>query len=152
LGETCREFHFRIALDVSYPMQAALGMLTPAVTAQSLGGPPPGTNAGWLFNIDAPNVQITRILEMLPDPSLMEKPADDTNGEGFPSSVGFALRLVETEGRYRSATLRCFKTPTRARQRDANGLTIAELKVIDDGVHVELSGYEIADIELRFGE
>ncbi|MGE3315755.1 MAG: hypothetical protein AB7O26_11635 [Planctomycetaceae bacterium] len=151
-GETRRKFRFRIAVDASYPMLAAIDALSPPIVVPTAGGPPRAGNAGWLFNLDAPNVQITRILEMLPDPSLMETPGDDTNSEGIPSSRGFALRLVETEGRYRSAILRCFKTPSRARQRDANGLTIAELKVIDDGVHVELSGYEIADIELRFDE
>lgn len=151
-GETRRRFQFRIAVDASYPMQCAISSLTPPLVVAVSTGPPRAGNAGWLFHLDAPNVQITRILEMLPDPSLMEPPANDTNGDGFPSSRGFAVRLIETEGRYRSAVLRCFKTPSSARQRDANGLTIAELKVIDDGVHVELAGYEIADIELRFDD
>ena len=61
------------------------------------------------------------------------------------------LRLVETEGR----PIRCtaalpFRTPVRARQRDLNGKTICELSLDGDAVLVDLTSFEVADIEIRF--
>ena len=37
-----------------------------------------------------------------------------------------------------------------ARQRDFQGRTLAELPIEGDGVRVDLTAHEIADIELRF--
>jgi len=150
-GETRRRFQFRVAIDASYPMQAALDALSPAVVVPTTAGPPRTGAAGWFFHLDASNVQILRVLELVRDPST---PASEEHAAGrpVPSSRGFALRLVETEGRYRSGTLRCFKTPTSARQRDLRGTTVAHLKIIDDGVHFELAAYEIADLELHFAD
>jgi hypothetical protein len=62
------------------------------------------------------------------------------------------LRLLETEGRNRQVKLRCFRTPTHARQRDFRGRTIAELKIEDDSILVDFTPYEIVEVELRFGE
>jgi alpha-mannosidase len=63
---------------------------------------------------------------------------------------GLALRLVETEGRPVRARLRCFRSPARARQRDLAGNTICELTTDGDAVLVDLSAFEIADIEVQF--
>ena len=68
----------------------------------------------------------------------------------LPDAFGFAVRLQETEGRHRSTTLRCWRTPSMARQRDFEGRTLAELPIEGDGVRVDLTAHEIADIELRF--
>ena len=68
----------------------------------------------------------------------------------LPDGFGFGVRLQETEGRHRSTTLRCWRTPIMARQRDFEGRTLAELPIEDDGVRVDLTAHEIADIELRF--
>ncbi len=151
-GETRRRFQLRVAFDVNYPMQAAMNALTEPVVVATKTGPPRTGSTGWFFHIDASNVQILRVMELVRDPSLFNEAPLSSGPEGPPASKGFALRVVETEGRYRSATLRCFRTPTRARQRDLQGRTVAELRIIDDGVPIELAGYEIADIELQFGE
>jgi len=60
------------------------------------------------------------------------------------------LRLVETEGRPVRARLRCFRTPKTARQRDFQGQTIYELAIDGDAVLIDLTAFEIADIEVRF--
>ncbi len=67
-----------------------------------------------------------------------------------PAECGCALRLVETEGRPVRARLRCFRTPKTARQRDFTGQTIYELAIDGDAVLVDLTSFEIADIEIRF--
>ncbi len=67
-----------------------------------------------------------------------------------PRGCGLALRLVETEGRPVRARLRCFRTPSGARQRDFTGNTICELTTDGDAVLVDLTAFEIADIEIQF--
>ena len=86
-----------------------------------------------------------------PEPTFEETVAEDAyDRPTLPDAFGFAVRLQETEGRHRSTTLRCWRTPTMARQRDFQGRTLAELPIEGDGVRVDLTAHEIADIELRF--
>ena len=170
--ETERKFRFTIALDQDYPMQAALDALSAAVVAPTRTGPPKSGAAGWFFHLAARQVQI---VQMLP---LRERPADQAEAVGThkthttyesqlpesttdqagpagdagasPRSCGCALRLVETEGRPVRARLRCFRTPTGARQRDLIGNTICELTTDGDALLVDLTAFEIADIEIQF--
>lgn len=130
-GETRRRFRFAIAIDQPYPLQAALDAMSPAISVPTAGGPPQGASTGWLFHLSAPNVQLTRILP-----------------GGEPS--GFALRLLETEGRRKTIKLHCFRTPTSARQRDFRGETIQTLTITGDAVQVEVAPYEVCDVELQY--
>lgn len=151
--ETERVFRFAIALNQDYPMQSALDALCPAVLVPTQGGPPRGGPAGWFFHLATRQVQI---LQMLPVMSVAPKPGDEageaSNAAAQPSPIrcGCALRLVETEGRPTRARLRCFRTPAWARQRDFAGQTICELSIDADAVLVDLTSFEIADIEIRF--
>lgn len=152
-----RKFQFVVALDQSFPMQAALDALSPAVVVPTKRGPPKSGTAGWFFHLATKQVQI---LEMLP---LMEIPVGETVGVpasagagqppegGTPArECGLALRLVETEGRPVRARLRCFRAPVKARQRDFVGKTISDLAIDGDAVMVDLNSFEIAEIEIRF--
>ncbi len=67
-----------------------------------------------------------------------------------PTGRGFALRLIETEGRHKRVSLTCFQTPATARQRDFQGRTVTDLTVEDEKVRIDMTPYEIADVELRF--
>ena len=60
--------------------------------------------------------------------------------------------LIETEGNVKPVKLRCFRRPTFARKRDFRGETISELVIEGDAVLIEMTAYEIVDVELRFGE
>ena len=60
--------------------------------------------------------------------------------------------MIETEGIHRSVKLRCWKSPVSARQRDFHGKTIVELPIEEDAVLIEMSQYEIAEIEIQFEE
>ena len=142
-GETQRRFRFTVAIDQSYPLEAARDLTGPVYVIPTEGPPRSGTT-GWLFHLDARNVQLQRILEVsesIPD-------AEEVSGS---HGSGFALRLVETEGRKRKALLRCFRSPIYARKRDFLGQTIRELALEGDAVLVEMAAYEIAEVELRFG-
>jgi alpha-mannosidase len=67
-----------------------------------------------------------------------------------PDGCGCGVRLIETEGRPVRVRLRCFRTPTSARQRDFTGHTQHALSIDGDAVLVDLSAHEIAEVELRF--
>ncbi len=148
-GETKREFRFVIAVDVNYPMQAAIDVLTPVAVVPTELRPRGGTS-GWFFHLNAKNVQISRIFPLCEgsdgDLELWEQHDRPAAGSG----TGFALRLMETEGRSRYVAINCFKTPTSARQRDFRGLPVSDLKIEDDKVLIDMAGYEIVDVELRF--
>lgn len=157
--ETERRFRFTIAVDQDYPMQAALDALVPAVVIPTEKGPPKSGTAGWFFHLATKQVQILQVLPLVDEPP---PPEPDAGGGDLPAAVtalaapatssgcGCALRLIETEGRPIRARLRCFRTPLRARQRDMTGKTICELSLDGDAVLVDLTSFEIADIEIRF--
>ncbi len=149
-GETQRTFRFDICLDENYPMQAALDGLTPPTVLPSTRGPRGGAQTGWFFNVDAKSVQLLDILPLREPPSPDLAEWDRSEVETTPTGNGFALRLVETEGRAVRVKLRCFRDPVEARQRDFAGRTISDLTVEGDTVFVDMTGFEIADVELRF--
>jgi alpha-mannosidase len=149
-GETARRFRFGIAVDRDYPMQSALNALVPPVVLETSNGPPAAGRSGWLFHLDAKNVQIVQILP-LQEPEPGDEEADNVSAEEH-RGYGFRLRLCETEGRQRPAQLRCFRTPTFACQRDFRGRQIATLRIVDDAVYLEPTAYEIVELELRFGD
>jgi alpha-mannosidase len=150
-GETARRFRFDIAIDRDYPMQSALDALVAPVVLETPNGPPPAGRSGWLFHVDAKNVQILQILP-LQEPEAGDEEGDFSAEENQNRGYGFRLRLCETEGRQRPAQLRCFRTPTYACQRDFRGRRIAALRIVDDAVYLEPAAYEIVELELRFGE
>lgn len=144
-GETKREFTFSIAVNQNFPMQMAKNVMVPAGQLSSLVGPPRMGVSGWLFHVSASNVQLTRIMD------LAHLEENSTHGVSE-VQTGFAVRLIETEGIHRSIKLRCWKSPISARQRDFHGKTIVELPVEEDAVLIEISQYEIAEIEVHFEE
>ncbi len=149
-GETQRNFRFDIVLDHSYPLQAALDAMTPAAVLPCPAAPSNGATSGWFFNIDAKNVQVVDILPLRDAPV---DPVDDWDHPEPPAPVegdGLAVRLVETEGRASQVRLRSFKNPRYARQRDFQGRTITDLTIEGDAVFIDMTAYEIADVELRF--
>lgn len=142
-GETKREFSFSIAVNQNYPMQSAKNVMVPAGQFSSQVGPPRMGVAGWLFHVSASNVQILRIMDLV-------HPEDGSLHTVSENQTGFAVRLIETEGVHRSVRLRCWKSPVSARQRDFHGKTIVELPVEEDAILIEMSQYEIAEIEILF--
>lgn len=143
-GETKREFAFSIAVNQNYPMQMAKNVMVPAGQVRSTVGPPLMGEKGWLFHVDASNIQLTRLMDL--------KTSEQDTLEEDEKNSGFAVRLLETEGIHRSVKLRCWKSPVSARQRDFQGKTVVDLPVEGDAILVEMSQYEIAEIEILFEE
>ncbi len=67
-GEKTQAFDLAIGLDREYPMQTALGMVTPAPVTATTQGPPHVGAEGWLFHLDAPNLLLTSFRPAPPSP------------------------------------------------------------------------------------
>ncbi len=131
-------------------MQAALDFMVPVGIVSTSQGPPRNGNSGWFFHLNAKNVQILRIMGLAHESPQNQEAWEQHDYEQLPPGDGFALRLLETEGRHRQVKLRCFKTPTSARQTDFQGRTITDLQIVDEHVIIEMTAYEIVDVEMRF--
>ncbi len=174
-GETRQHFRCVVSVDDAFPMERSRDIfdrLEPVMVSEG----PDQPSSGWFFHIDSRNVQITRLMPLTAatpspeeaktgggelDPSTTdvdETPITDADGagggaDGGPGQrcePGVTLRLRETEGRACTARLRCFRTPARARQCDLLGKPLTDLVIDADVVIVELTAYEICDVEIGF--
>jgi alpha-mannosidase len=150
-GETRRHFKFTIAVDAAYPLEAAWNAMTPVAIVPTESGPPRAGTSGWFFHLDARNVQLTRVLDLI-DPVNDSLATGESDTMPLPAGPGFAVRLVETEGRSRRVRLQAYRQPIYARKRDFLGQTLTELTLEGDAVLVDLNAFEVVDVELRFGQ
>jgi alpha-mannosidase len=144
-GETQRRFRTTIVLDQPYLLEATRDVQTPVFVQPTTAGPPRSGTSGWFFHLDARNVQLLGLHDVA-------QPAASDHDEPQPwrTQPGFAVRLLETEGQPRLVKLRTFRQPLFARTRDLRGETRRELPIEGDAVLIDLTAYELADVELRF--
>jgi alpha-mannosidase len=128
-----RQFTFGIGLDVKYPLTEALALLSGPVTVDRAPAPHSGTT-GWLAHVDAKNVLITSL-----------QPLVESN-----KVVGFAMKLLETEGRPAKAALRTFRSLASGQVVDAAGATLRELTMEEGKVRVDLTPHEWVWLRARF--
>lgn len=132
-GETARSFRLGIGVDLTHAVPAALGFLAPEhVHAEK--APPPSTDTGWLFHVDAKNVIATHWEPLLRDGQV----------------AGFRVRLLETEGRRSEAHLRSFRPVASARKVDFQNEQPTELPVADDKITIDLKAHEWVQVEAEF--
>lgn len=150
-SETQRKFRFTIAVDQAYPMQAALDAMTPLMAIPTTQGPPRSGGTGWFLHLNVRNVQIMQLSDLLANP-VEQVDAWDTmvTSPTIKPGEGFAVRLLETEGRPVRCQLKCFQTPKSARQRDFQGRTVTDLTIREDTVIIDMVANEIAELELRW--
>ncbi len=149
--EDQRRFQFTIAIDAPYPLEAAWNATTPLAAIPIESGQPRMGTTGWFFHVDGRHVQITQVLDTH-DREQKISPLEEVEHQTVPNDPGFAVRLVETEGRSKPVKLRCFRRPTYARKRNFLGETIAELNIEGDAVLIDMMSYEIVDVEMRFSD
>ena len=90
-------FDLGLALDRDYPMQAAVGMISPLAVVPTTKGPPHIGPTGWLFHVDSPNLLLVNL-----------RPVAD-------GSRGFVATFLETSGLHGGvAELRCVRDPAGA--------------------------------------
>jgi alpha-mannosidase len=131
-GETTRTFELALGLDREYPMQTALGLITPVTVVPTAKGPPHVGSAGWLFHLDAPNVLLTK---MWPDAN------DDA----------VLFRFLECHSHLVQAELRCVRNPVRASAVDASGSVFNDANVSGDGVLFEAAAGDLVQLRVEFG-
>jgi alpha-mannosidase len=136
-GEQTQTFDLAIGLDRDYPMQTALGLVTPTPVAAMTQGPPHVGTEGWLFHLDAPNLLLSCL-----------RPAA-SNGEGGGAN-GIVARLLEIGGFGGQAELRCVRDPQRAQLLDASGASQMDVSTQDDAVLLDVGRHDLLQLRVDF--
>jgi hypothetical protein len=131
-GESARGFDLGLGVDREYPMQTALGMVTPVPVVPTTKGPPHIGAAGWLFHLDAPNLLLGSI-----------RPAPD-------GADALVARLLECNSHGAQAELRCARNPQRAMLLDARGTTLLEAGTNGDAVVFEVAANDLVQLRVDF--
>ncbi len=131
-GETTQVFDLALGLDRDYPMQTALGMVTPVPVVPTTKGPPHVGATGWLFHLDASNLVLTGL-----------RPA----AEGADAVIA---RLMECGIQSFQAELRCVRDPKRAVLLDARGTPLLDVSVQGDAVSFEVSPGDLVQLRVEF--
>jgi hypothetical protein len=131
-GETARAFELGLGLERDYPIQTALGMITPVPLVPTSKGPPHVGTSGWLFHLDAPNVMLMDV-----------RPAPD-------GADAVIARVLECSGQGSQAELRCVRDPQRATLLDAAGSKLMDLHTHGDAVTFEMVHGDFAQLRVDF--
>jgi hypothetical protein len=131
-GEKDQVFDMGLGLDREYPMQTALGFVTPVPVVRVAKGPPHIGAAGWLFHLDTPNLVLTSL-----------RPA----GAGADAVVA---RLLECSGHAGQAELRCARDPRRAVCVDAQGNPLLEANTSGDAVLFDVAAADLVHLRVEF--
>jgi hypothetical protein len=125
-GEQTKVFDLGLALDRDYPMQAAVGMISPLAIVPTTKGPPHIGPSGWLFHVDSPNLLLINM-----------RPADD-------GGRSFIATFLETSGAHGGvAELRCVRDPSGATLIDGDDQPTTGLTVTGDSVRLEFAAGEL---------
>jgi hypothetical protein len=131
-GEATQTFDLAIGLDRDYPMQTALGMVTPAPVVATMQGPPHVGAEGWLFHLDAPNLLLTTL-----------RPAPD-------GVDGIVARLLEVSGFGGHAEFRCVRDPQRAQLLDGRGILQTDAPTQADAVLLDVGRHDLVQLRVDF--
>ncbi len=131
-GESARSFDLAIGLDREFPMQTALGMISPAPVVATANGPPHVGASGWLFHLDAPNLMLTNL-----------RPTPD-------GSDAILARLLECSGHDGPAELRCARNPARAAVQDARGNALTDAYTHGDAVQLNVTRNDLIQLRVDF--
>jgi hypothetical protein len=131
-GETGQVFDLGIGLDRDYPMQTAVGMVTPVTVVPTAKGPPHVGAAGWLFHLDAPNLLLTRFRAAAGGADVLE------------------ARLLECGNHGGQAELRCVREPRRAVLLDSQGSPLVDASTSGDSVSFEVTAGDLVHLRVEF--
>jgi hypothetical protein len=130
--ETAQAFEIGLGLDREYPMQTALGMVTPVPLVPTTKGPPHIGAVGWLFHLDAPNLLLSSF-----------RPAAD-------EADAVVARLLECHAHGTQAELLCVRNPQRAVLLDALGNGQADANTLGDAAVFELMAGDLVHLRVEF--
>ncbi|HTU21110.1 MAG TPA: hypothetical protein VMG10_23860 [Gemmataceae bacterium] len=149
-GEQTHTFDLAIGLDRDYPMQTALGMVTPAPVTATTQGPPHVGADGWLFHLDAPNLLLTSLRPVTDDRRDAGPTAEDRRDAGPTNTAGIVARLLEIGGFGGQAELRCVRDPQRAVFLDALGTEQMEVSTQGDAVLLDVGRHDLVQLRVDF--
>jgi len=132
-GETQRKFRFGIGLDLAHPIHDAISLLTPPVVIPNSPRPTSGAS-GWLLHLSSRNVIATHVEPLCEDGTVR----------------GFRARLLETAGRPANLAVTAFREIKSANTADFLGNTIAELKIEDGKLRLDMSAHEWVEMVARW--
>lgn len=130
--EPARTFDLALGIEREYPMQTALGIVTPVPMVATSKGPPHVGPSGWLFHLDAPNVMLTSL-----------RPAPD-------GADALIARLQECISYGSHLQFRSVRNPKRAELLDIRGVSQHEVDVQDDAVSFELSPADFVQLRIEY--
>ncbi|QDU94743.1 hypothetical protein [Lignipirellula cremea] len=134
-GETARKFTIGIGVDLTHPMNDAMGLILPPVVVEETAGPPAPNPSSWLFHFDARNVTATHWSPLTEDGKI----------------VGFCVRLLETSGRSVKTSLSTFRSVATAKKVDFQGLPGGECSVEDGKIRIDLAAHQWIEVQARWG-
>jgi alpha-mannosidase len=139
-GETAQTFDLTIGLDRDYPIQTAVGMVTPAPVVPVDRGPPHVGQDGWLFHLDAPNLLLGGLR--------LATPAGDSDAS---AAAAITARLLECAGvGTGAAELRCVRDPVRATLINGQGVFIADAHTRSDAVILDAAPNDLLQVRIDF--
>jgi hypothetical protein len=174
-GEKTQAFDLALGLDRDYPVQTALGLVTPAPVVETTQGPPHVGAEGWLFHLDAPNLLLSSLRPVPPSPYPL--PPEGGEGENIPPSppsgeggenispsptwggegrvrgdgvTGIVARLLECGGFGGQAELRCVRDPQRAMLLDARGTLQMVASTQGDAVLLDVARNDLVQLRVDF--
>jgi hypothetical protein len=131
-GETARAFEIGIGMDRDYPMQTAVGMISPAPLVPVSKGPPHIGATGWLFQLDMLNAVL-----------LGMRPASG-------GADGITARVLECSGHGGQVELRCVRDPQRALVIDNRGMHRTDASTYGDVASFEVMAGDLVQIRVDF--
>jgi alpha-mannosidase len=131
-GESSVRRQFAIGLDVDYPTQMAVALLTAAAASATKTLNRPATERGWFFHLDAKNVILTHV-QPLAAPRR-----------------GVRMRLLETEGRRVRGRLAAFRPLVSGRQTDLRGELVRSLRIDYGAVCLNLEPHQWLQLEAEW--
>jgi alpha-mannosidase len=132
-GERQRRFRLGIGIDLAHPMHDAIGLLTPPVVLNDMPRPSSGSS-GWLLHLSSRNVIATSLTPLIEDSRV----------------TGFRVRLLETAGRPANPAITAFRAVKAASTVDFLGNQLAELKIEDGKIKLDLSAHEWTEVVARW--
>jgi alpha-mannosidase len=130
--EERRQFQFALALDESYPLRTALGLLTAGQTSIISLPTEPTNSRGWFLHVGAKNIVATHI---------------DRLAGPLP---GIRVRLLETEGRDTRTSLTAYRSFAAARATDFRGNARGVLSMVDGRVEFDIAAHQWIQIEAEW--
>jgi len=132
-GETRRKFRYGIVVESAHPAADAQAFMEPLISMPGAARPTSGTS-GWLFHVDAKNMQATHWESIL-------------DGDKV---TGFRVRLLETEGASGRIHLRTIRPVKEGKVINARGETLTTAETTDAGLALEIGAYEWIEVEARY--